>query len=489
MIEEFSESDDRGFRLSISRNVSIVSMSDDEIMRQTPLPLDTPEPSLAKQFTFERKESVEISEKKSEVEDIDDSMRKKRVSFVPDDINRFPNYDKQIDENLSGPQSVRNLVNESLTLEESEKPLKVINSNGTRNSSSEKRMSIEQKEVLRKESLKMQDSEISASPIEVNVDAKMNSILGKRMSIEQNEEISLTERSMSINSDLSNSQIAKSAQKESITMQESEKPQDLQEFDVSTKRKSISGKKMSIEQKKEMTFSDENYQTVISDNVKHPKSGKLEEDNEPFGSSLSRKASVERRESFSKVEVKNITESRKSSQSFIFNEFNKAELFDNVQSIPKATDKDDKYDEALIEINNDAPSRKASIERRESFSMVEVKNIIESRKSSQSFIFEQVNKAELFDNLKSIPKAMDKDEKVEEALAETNNTLSRKASVTDELKKSRKASVESIDDDDDNTGDSRTDELIKKIKKQRSILEEIIDKEDERSVEGIQIQY
>lgn len=462
-------------------------MSDDEIMRQTPLPLDTPEPLLAKQFTFERKESVEISEKKSEVEDIDDSMRKKRVSFVPDDINGLPNYDKQIDENLSVPQSVRNLVNESLTLEETEKPLKVINSNGTKNSL-EKRMSIEQKEVLRKESLKMQESEISASPIEVNVDAKTNSILGKRMSIEQNEEISLTERSISINNGLSNSQIAKAVQKESITMQESEKPQDLQEFDVSTKRKSISGKKMSIEQKEEMTLSDENYQTVISDNVKHPKSGKLEEDNEPFGSTLSRKASVERRESFSKVEVKKITESRKSSQSFIFNEFNKAELFDNVQSIPKATDKDDKYDEALIEINNDAPSRKASIERRESFSMVEVKNIIESRKSSQSFIFEQVNKAELFDNLKSIPKAMDKDEKFEEALAETNITLSRKASVIDELKKSRKASVESIDDDD-NTGDSRTDELIKKIKKQRSILEEIIDKEDERSVEGIQIQY
>lgn len=462
-------------------------MSDDEIMRQTPLPLDTPEPLLAKQFTFERKESVEISEKKSEVEDIDDSMRKKRVSFVPDDINGLPNYDKQIDENLSVPQSVRNLVNESLTLEETEKPLKVINSNGTKNSL-EKRMSIEQKEVLLKESLKMQESEISASPIEVNVDAKTNSILGKRMSIEQNEEISLTERSISITDGLSNSQIAKAVQKESITMQESEKPQDLQEFDVSTKRKSISGKKMSIEQKEEMTLSDENYQTVISDNVKHPKSGKLEEDNEPFGSTISRKASVERRESFSKVEVKNITESRKSSQSFIFNEFNKAELFDNVQAIPKATDKDDKYDEALIEINNDAPSRKASIERRESFSMVEVKNIIESRKSSQSFIFEQVNKAELFDNLKSIPKAMDKDEKFEEALAETNNTLSRKASVTDELKKSRKASVESIDDDD-NTGDSRTDELIKKIKKQRSILEEIIDKEDERSVEGIQIQY
>lgn len=463
-------------------------MSDDEIMRQTPLPLDTPEPLLAKQFTFERKESVEISEKKSEVEDIDDSMRKKRVSFVPDDINGLPNYDKQIDENLSVPQSVRNLVNESLTLEETEKPLKVINSNGTKNSL-DKRMSIEQKEVLRKESLKMQESEISALPIEVNVDAKTNSILGKRMSIEQNEEISLTERSISINNGLSNSQIAKAVQKESITMQESEKPQDLQEFDVSTKRKSISGKKMIIEQKEEMTLSEENYQTVISDNVKHPKSGKLEEDNEPFGSTLPRKASVERRESFSKVEVKNITESRKSSQSFIFNEFNKAELFDNVQSIPKATDKNDKYDEALIEINNDAPSRKASIERRESFSMVEVKNIIESRKSSQSFIFEQVNKAELFDNLKSIPKAMDKDEKFEEALAETNNTLSRKASVTDELKKSRKASVESIDDDDDNTGDSRTDELIKKIKKQRSILEEIIDKEDERSVEGIQIQY
>lgn len=463
-------------------------MSDDEIMRQTPLPLDTPEPLLAKQFTFERKESVEISEKKSEVEDINDSMRKKRVSFVPDDINGFPNYDKQIDENQSVPQSVRNLVDESLTLEESEKPLKVINSNGTRNSSSEKRMSIEQKEVLRKESLKMQESEISASPIEVNVDAKTNPIVGKRMSIEQNEEISLTERSISINNGLSNTQIAKAVQKESITMQESEKSQDLQEFDVSTKRKSISGKKMSIEQKEEMTFSDENYQTVINDNVKHPKNGKLEEDNEPFGSSLSRKASVERRESFSKVEVKNITESRKSSQSFIFNEFNKAELFDNVQSIPKATDKDDKYDEALIETNNDAPSRKASIERRESFSMVEVKNIIESRKSSQSFIFEQVNKAEMFDNLKSIPKSMDKDEKLEEALAETNNTLSRKASVTDELKKSRKASVESIDDDD-NTGDSRTDELIKKIKKQRSILEEIIDKEDERSVEGIQIQY
>lgn len=462
-------------------------MSDDEIMRQTPLPLDTPEPLSAKQFTFERKESVEISEKKSEVEDIDDSMRKKRVSFVPDDINGFPNYDKQIDENLSVPQSVRNLVNESLTLDESEKPLKVINSNGTRNSSSVKR--IEQKEVLRKESLKMQESEISASPIEVNYDAKTNSILGKRMSIEQNEEISLTERRISIKNGLSNSQIAKAVQKESITMQESEKPQDLQEFDVSTNRKSISGKKMSIEQKEEMTFSDENYQTVISDNVKHPKSGKLEEDNEPFGSSLSRKASVERRESFSKVEVKNITESRKSSQSFIFNEFNKAELFDNVQSIPKATDKDDKYDEALIEINNDAPSRKASIDRRESFSMVEVKSLIESRKSSQSFIFEQVNKAELFDDLKSIPKAMDKHEKFEEALAETSNTLSRKATVTDELKKSRKASVESIDDDDDNTGDSRTDELIKKIKKQRSILEEIIDKEDERSVEGIQIQY
>lgn len=462
-------------------------MSDDEIMRQTPLPLDTPEPLLAKQFTFERKESVDIFEKKSEVEDIDDSMRKKRVSFVPDDINGLPNYDKQIDENLSVPQSVRNLVNESLTLEETEKPLKVINSNGTKNSL-EKRKSIEQKEVLLKESLKMQESEISASPIEVNVDAKTNSILGKRMSIEQNEEISLTERSISITDGLSNSQIAKAVQKESITMQESEKPQDLQEFDVSTKRKSISGKKMSIEQKEEMTLSDENYQMVISDNVKHPKSGKLEEDNEPFGSTLSRKASVERRESFSKVEVKNITESRKSSQSFIFNEFNKAELFDNVQSIPKATDKDDKYDEALIEINNDAPSRKASIERRESFSMVEVKNVIESRKSSQSFIFEQVNKAELFDNLKSIPKAMDKDEKFEEALAETNNTLSRKASVTDELKKSRKASVESIDDDE-NTGDSRTDELIKKIKKQRSILEEIIDKEDERSVEGIQIQY
>lgn len=463
-------------------------MSDDEIMRQTPLPLDTPEPLLAKQFTFERKESVEISEKKSEVEDIDDSMRKKRVSFVPDDINGFPNYDKQIDENLSVPESVRNLVNESLTLEESEKPLKVINSNGTKNSL-EKRMSIEQKEVLHKESLKMQESEISALPIEVNVDAKTNSILGKRMSIEQNEEISLTERSISINNGLSNSQIAKAVQKESITIQESENPQDLQEFDVSTKRKSISGKKMSIEQKEEMTFSDENYQTVISDNVKHPKSGKLEEDNEPFGSSLSRKASVERRESFSKVEVKNITESRKSSQSFIFNEFNKAELFDNVQSIPKAMDKDDKYDEALIEINNDTPSRKASIERRESFSMVEVKNIKESRKSSQSFIFEQVNKAELFDNLKTIPKAMDKDEKFEEAIAETNNTLSRNASVTDELKKSRKASVESINDSDDNTGDSRTDELIKKIKKQRSILEEIIDKEDERSVEGIQIQY
>lgn len=432
-------------------------MSDDEVMRQTPLPLDTPEPLLAKQFTFERKECVETSEKKSEVEDIDDSLRKKRVSFVPDDING---------KRMSIEQ------NEEVSLTEGS----VSINNNLSNSQIAK--------VVQKESITMQESEKPQGLQEFDVSTKRKSVSGKRMSIEVKEDISCSEGDICINNNLGGLQNSKVLRKESLIMQESEKPEESREVDINSKRKSISGMKMSIEQKEEMTFSDER---VINDDVIHPKNSKLEEDNEHFGSALSRKASVERRESFSKVEVKNITESRRSSQSFIFNEVNKAELFDNVQSIPKAKDKDEKSHEALVETNNNTLSRKASVERRESFSMVEVKNIIESRKSSQSFIFDEVNKAELFDNIKSIPKATDKDDKSEEALVEKNNiALSRKASVTDELKKSRKASVESIiDDDDDNTGDSRTDELIKKIKKQRSILEEIIDKEDERSVEGI----
>lgn len=432
-------------------------MSDDEVMRQTPLPLDTPEPLLAKQFTFERKECVETSEKKSEVEDIDDSLRKKRVSFVPDDING---------KRMSIEQ------NEEVSLTEGS----VSINNNLSNSQIAK--------VVQKESITMQESEKPQGLQEFDVSTKRKSVSGKRMSIEVKEDINFSEGDICINNNLGGLQNSKVLRKESLIMQESEKPEESREVDINSKRKSISGMKMSIEQKEEMTFSDER---LINDDVIHPKNSKLEEDNEHFGSALSRKASVERRESFSKVEVKNITESRRSSQSFIFNEVNKAELFDNVQSIPKAKDKDEKSHEALVETNNNTLSRKASVERRESFSMVEVKNIIESRKSSQSFIFDEVNKAELFDNIKSIPKATDKDDKSEEALVEKNNiALSRKASVTDELKKSRKASVESIiDDDDDNTGDSRTDELIKKIKKQRSILEEIIDKEDERSVEGI----
>lgn len=435
-------------------------MSDDEVMRQTPLPLDTPEPLLAKQFTFDRKECVQISEKKSEVEDIDDSLRKKRVSFVPDDIN-----------------------GKRMSIEQNEEVSLTEGSVSINNNFSSSQIA----KVVQKESITMQESEKPQGLQEFDVSTKRKSVSGKRMSIEVKEDINFSEGDFCINNNLGGLQNSKVLRKESLIMQESEKPEELSEVDINSKRKSISGKKMSIEQKEEMTFSDER---VINDDVKHPKNSKLEEDNEHFGSALSRKASVERRESFSKVEVKNITESRKSSQSFIFNEVNKADLFDNVQSIPKATDKDENSHEALVETNNNTLSRKASVERRESFSMVEVKNIIESRKSSQSFIFEEVNKAELFDNIKSIPKVTDKDEKSEEALVEKNNiALSRKASVTDELKKSRKASVESIidddDDDDDNTGDSRTDELIKKIKKQRSILEEIIDKEDERSVEGI----
>ncbi|XP_046661140.1 obscurin isoform X2 [Homalodisca vitripennis] len=277
IIEEFSESDDRGVRLAISRNVSIVSVSEDESLRQTPLPVDTPETETAKLFTFERTESMEIITKTT----VEKVPKRHNAKFWQGEENEFLESDRS------------------------------------------KKINIE----------------------DIKSSSTMRS--AKRMSVEEIEEV---EGYCKENGRLFNNH---------------------EEFSSSR----ISG---------------EAY--VNGDTENKPSS---------------RKASVERRESFSRVEIKKISESRKSSVGQLFNEINRAEMFDDIGSISNGV-----KCETLEKVEN---------------SQCEMKGMDSSGETPQ---------------------------------------------------RGRR------DSNDENTGDSRTDELIKKIKRQRSILEEILDKEGERNVEA-----
>ncbi|XP_054277501.1 obscurin-like isoform X3 [Macrosteles quadrilineatus] len=424
LIEEFSESDDRGMRLSISRNVSIVSLSDDD--RQTPLPKDTPERENAQLFTFEDQESVEVASNKGTEEGI---LKKRGMSIVDEVVKAH----QVSEENLDKPQSRR----------------------------------------------------------------------------------------------------ASLLQKENKTVEDSCTAKEVKEDDLGSRKKSLTAKRISFEEREQTSSNDAEDKKSKITPVDPTRKGVLSEQNLEEELTISRKTSVERRESFSKVNVTNVSISRRSSQSLICNEINKAEVFDSVQSIPnslereetssnnvedkksKITPVDTTRNGVLSEQNLEEEqtiSRKTSVERRESFSKVDVTNVSISRRSSQSLICNEINKAEVFDSVQSIPNGLEitkescefqesgfelngkglnsiemqspsKALKVDSGNSVDSNGLSSNTETPKEIKQESLQEAE-LKDDEDTTGDSKTDELIKRIKKQRSILEELIDKEEEQGFEA-----
>lgn len=360
VIEEYSESEDKNVKLSISRNVSIHSISDDEGFKQTPLPLDTPELEIKETFDFEIKESVEIASKESNIED---------SSVAPENKAAM-----SVQEEKSGLKEASHQLVEEVVISTSQ--------NAT---------------LLQKETKEISD--IPEQPTSQKVDEPVqNKSIKKSVSFAETEDLTVEspEGAQKLNvSDSSNtSQNAKVTNiNESIENKNSSKPLEAEEISNEPLQTGLEAGKNNLE-------------------PQEPNTGKGIEE---------RKGSMPTEDS-SQPESVDISES------------------------------DIQIGKASSESKNG--SRKASVERRESFSKVDITNVVETRKSSKGFIFNEVNKGELFESLESVENG------------------------------SSTAQSGELGDASDTTGDSKTDELIKRIKKQRSVLEEILDKEEERNVEG-----
>lgn len=347
VIEEYSESEDKAVKLSISRNVSIHSMSDDEGYKQTPLPLDTPELEIKDSFDFEIKDSVNTVSKESKTKDLIASSPNKAILSVQEKSDSTE-ASHQIVEETSPPQKAALLQKET------------------------------------QESGKIPDQHVKDdTPVQ-------NKSIKKSVSFAETEDL-LVE---SVDS------VQKLNQTDSIERSQNAELMDGKE----TKNDSI------------------------------PLQAAKDTSNDSLSPSLNESNELEPQEQ----QVCDHIEERKLSLSSK-DQSQSDDVFETENIVSKASSE------------SNSCSRKASVERRESLSKVDVTNVVETRRSSKGFIFNEVNKGQLFESLESV----------------SNGSSSAQSGDTS-----------------DTTGDSKTDELIKRIKKQRSVLEEILDKEEERNIEG-----
>lgn len=389
-------------------------MSDDESFRQTPIdpiPLDTPEPKNAKLFSFERKDSFEIHEKVNSIDKVDSFPEKKMFSekimkndsifdsiahkerVVPIEIEKSSITDVMEDNNRRKSLTAKRVsseIKDNIVIEKEHVRQAEINDLKLhRTSSFDRTVSFEGKEdvileIGNNNNPKKVDFEV--------INPRRTSLSAKRMSIEEREEAFV----------------------ENVSSRQSE------DEDIKHRRTSMIAKKVSVEERENIGLEEPSQQNL--NEIASKINGVLSEEpsNEP----------TKRRESFSKVEVTNITQSRKLSTGFIANEINKAEVFEDIQSIQNGLG--DHINGTVHFGEQDQPSKmlKLDLERA-------------SARNCDST------------EIKASPKTI----------------------TPDPLQMSKGYN-------DVDTGDSRTDELIRKIKKQRSILEEILEKKDERNDEG-----